>query len=389
MQWTTSWSMNPVETPYAPRCGQTALPLHTFAGSIRYLARLSLGGNLLRVRLFNAHDATPLCIENASIGLCAGGLAAHTKSLRPLTFAGYTSALIPRGTSVASDPIELSAGDGADVLITAFFPSGATLMTYPIEPAFGAAIMSHDATAHADPTAATPIATRPIASAIEVQNPRARGTLIAFGDSITDSVIDAHGVRGWADLLAPALTRKGLALANAGINANRMLRPGPASAPQPSGLARLERDVLSLQNATHLVVLLGINDIGMSGRFEDAWWREVVGESEVLTAAELIGGYEEIIAKARAHGLNVFGGTLTPFHESIFFTPEKEAVRQAANEWIRSSGAFDAVIDFDARLRDPGQPERLTPSYDSGDHLHLSAEGNRAMASAFDLSLFA
>ena len=213
------------------------------------------------------------------------------------------------------------------------------------------------------------------------------GTLVAFGDSITDgarSGIDAN--RRWPDMLAERLAARGgpaIGVVNAGISGNRLLRDVPGSAYGPAALTRLDRDVLAVPGTRWVVVLIGVNDIGHSG--------DSARTDRAATAEQVIGGLGQIAARARSHGLAIYCGTLTPFEGAAlagYYSPRGEAKRQAINSWIRTAGSCDATIDFDAALRDPARPTRLRPGFDSGDHLHPNAAGYAAMAAAVDPDLF-
>jgi lysophospholipase L1-like esterase len=204
--------------------------------------------------------------------------------------------------------------------------------------------------------------------------------VVAFGDSLTEG---GGGIaHPWPAVLSARLARRAGAnpvrVVNAGISGNRLLRDDFG----PSGLRRFERDALGEPGVRWVVVLEGINDLGFAGSVEPGAAR--------VTAEQLIGGYRQLIARARAVGVKVHGGTLLPFEGagSGYFTPDKEAVRQAVNAWIRSSGEWDGVVDFDAAVRDPRQPGRLRPEYDDGDHLHLNQAGQTALGEAVDLGLF-
>jgi lysophospholipase L1-like esterase len=204
--------------------------------------------------------------------------------------------------------------------------------------------------------------------------------VVAFGDSLTESSAEARPP--WPEVLGRRLTAAPrtatVSVVNAGISGNRLLRDGAG----PSGLARFDRDALKRPGVRWVVVLEGINDLGFSGSFEP-------GEPPV-TATELVAGYRQLITRARAAGVKLYLGTLLPFEGATggYFTPGKEEVRAAVNAWMRSSGEHDGVVDFDAATRDPARPTRLRPVYDSGDHLHLSGAGQRAMGEAVDLGLF-
>jgi len=204
--------------------------------------------------------------------------------------------------------------------------------------------------------------------------------VVAFGDSLTEGSAEARPP--WPEVLGRRLAADArtvtISVVNAGISGNRLLRDGAGA----SGLARFDREALKRPGVRWVVVLEGINDVGFSGSFEP-------GEPPV-TAADLVAGYRELIARARAAGVKLYLGTLLPFEGATggYFTPGKEEVRAAVNAWIRSSGEHDGVVDFDAATRDPARPARLRPAYDSGDHLHLNTAGQRAMGEAVDLPLF-
>ena len=206
------------------------------------------------------------------------------------------------------------------------------------------------------------------------------GVVVAFGDSLTEG--KGYTDEPWPELLARRLRAQRASartVVNAGIGGNRLLRDGMG----PSALDRFEHDVLARRGARWVIVLEGINDLGFPGSVEPG--------APPVTAEQLIEAYRRLIARAHAAGMKIYGGTLLPFEGTKspgYFTAEKEAVRQAVNAWIRTPGSFDAVIDFDAALRDPRHPPRLLPDHDGGDHLHLSARGHRAMAEAIDLGLF-
>jgi lysophospholipase L1-like esterase len=205
--------------------------------------------------------------------------------------------------------------------------------------------------------------------------------LVAFGDSLTEGA-PGRGSTRWPDVLAARLeaSNRGSAISvvNEGISGNRLLRDNAGLA----GLSRFDSDVLARPGVAWVTVLIGINDIGFAGALDP--------ESPAVTAAQLIAGYQALIRKAHARGVKVYGCTLLPFEGATggYHSSEKEAVRAAVNAWIRSPGAFDAVIDFDRVMRDPSHPTRLQPAYDSGDHLHPSDRGQQAMGDAVDLEVF-
>jgi lysophospholipase L1-like esterase len=243
----------------------------------------------------------------------------------------------------------------------------------------------------------------PFLTEVDVEAPGS-AAIVALGDSITDgsnTTLDTN--RRWPDLLALRLqTTRDLASApngvasllapnarlsviNRGIGGNRLLRdPGEQPLFGRAALTRFDRDVLATAGVRTMIVLIGINDIGHPGT-------GTIPASEAVTAQDLIAGYRQLIARAHAKGIAVYGATLTPFEGTVFpgyYTPEKEQVRQAVNNWIRSGDEFDGVIDFERAVRDPAHPTRMLPAYDSGDHLHPNDLGMQAMANAIPLQLF-
>jgi lysophospholipase L1-like esterase len=210
---------------------------------------------------------------------------------------------------------------------------------------------------------------------VEVAAPTQVGAVVAFGDSITDGTRSSPNTNSrWPDYLAKRLAASNVKMGvlNEGIAGNRVLCDGAGV----SALARFDRDVLVQPGVTHVVVLESINDIG-------------IGRSNPSpTAAELIVAHQQLIARAHAHGLKIFGATLTPYEGAAYATPEGEAKRQALNDWIRTSKAYDGVIDFDAAVRDPGSSTKIQQQFNPGDNLHMNDAGYKAMADAIDLRLF-
>ncbi|HUO67042.1 MAG TPA: SGNH/GDSL hydrolase family protein, partial [Gammaproteobacteria bacterium] len=215
---------------------------------------------------------------------------------------------------------------------------------------------------------------------VEVAAPEGTRAVVTFGDSITDgarSTVDANA--RWPDELARRLAaqKKGeVAVLNAGISGNRVLGDDATYRAGASALARFDKDVLMQTGATHVIVLEGINDIG------------VARANASPSADDLIAGHRQLIARAHARGLKIYGATLTPFEGAVYYTPEGEAKRQALNNWIRTSGEYDGVIDFDKVARDPASPSKFATAVDSGDHLHPGDAGYKAMGDAIDLALF-
>ncbi|GAB2593504.1 SGNH/GDSL hydrolase family protein [Streptomyces capparidis] len=373
-RWVGTWSASPAAAePGVPR----GLPGVT----IRNVVHVSVGGSAARVRLSNAFGDRPLRLTRATVAVAAApsSPAAADGTLRELRFGQRPGVTVPPGGAVVSDPVALRVPAASDLLVTTYAaePSGA--VTYHPFARQTSYLAAGDHAA--DPRGAAFTERTPYwryLSGVDVWSAQAEGSVVVLGDSITDGTTSAPSANyRWTDFLATRLlTTRGaprLGVLNQGISGNRVLLDAPARSPANgvSGLRRLERDVLSRRDASALVVVLGINDILKEPRQTDP--------------RRITEGLRRITERARARGLRVVGATLMPFRGHRGWGPGAEAVRQAVNAEIRAGGVFDAVADFDRALRDPGRPARLHPLYDSGDHIHPSDAGYRAMAAAFDL----
>lgn len=381
-QWKATWTAS----PHAMMQFDNGPPPAAIKDvTIRQLVHISAGGSKVRVRFSNEYGSKPLAIGAASVS------AGTPAVIKPLSFGGASSIVVPAGAPALSDPVDLTVMAGQDIAISVYLPVETDAATVHMT-GLQKAEMSRpgDFTQAAELPVAGSSEMRFFLSAVEVQNLRA-GVIVAFGDSITDgmgSTVNAN--LRWPDLLAERLrTRKGnhaeLAVVNQGISGNQLLKDGMGQ----SALARMDRDVLGVAGVSHVIVMIGINDIGWPGaRIGDRLFD--ASASPGPTAENLIAGYKQLIARAQDRGLKIFGATLTPFAGASggYYSSAKDAVRKAVNEWIRSKQGFDGVIDFDAVTRDPQHPEQLLPAYDSGDHLHPSSAGYKAMAQAVDLALF-
>jgi lysophospholipase L1-like esterase len=385
-QWVGTWGTAPAGPPLA---AQT----QTFNDqTLRLIVHTSIGGSQVRIRVSNEHGATPLRIGAAHIARRAAGSEIMAGTDRVLTFSGSPSITIPAGAPVLSDPIDLDVPALSDLAVSLYLPGPVQATTI-----HGSAFQTNYVSLPGNFTGAATLPTQrtitswPFLTEVDVSAPGA-GAIVALGNSITDgSVTTVDANRRWPDLLALRLqtTRdrfnSALGIVNRGIGGNRLLRdPGEQPLFGRAALARFDRDVLATAGVRHLIVLIGINDIGHPGT-------GTIPATEAVTPQDLIAGYRQLIARAHAKGIPVYGATLTPFEGTIFpgyYTPEKEAVRQAVNNWIRTSDEFDAVIDFDRAVRDPAHPTRMLPAYDSGDHLHPNDLGMQAMANAIPLELF-
>lgn len=385
--WAGTWAASP--SPQAATEELQKEKLLFDHQTVREIVHISLGGDILRVRLSNAYGKATAQISAAHIAVHGKGSAIVPGSDRVLTFGGRPTVAIPPNAPVLSDPVKLRAPAGGELVVSLYFGEPTTGAGIHYSAQQTAYIGSGDLTAAASMNDAATTTSWVFLTGVDVEAPQTAATIVAFGDSITDgarSTVDAND--RWPDVLAARLrTRHGgreIGVVDAGIGGNRILHDASDNvAFGVNALARFDRDVLSEPGVRYVIVLEGINDIGHAG--------SSAPESETVSADEIIGGLKQLIARAHEHGLKIFGGTLTPFEGTIYpgyYTPEKEVKRKAVNDWIRAGKAFDGVIDFDKAIRDANHPGRMLPAYDGGDHLHPSDAGYKAMGEAIDLSLF-
>lgn len=376
--WIASWGVSPFGfLAFGP-----ASPPQPFEDqTLRQKLRLSAGGDEIRIRFSNELGSTPLTIGAATVALAGDDSAIENGSLHGLTFGGQSSVTIPPGAPALSDPVDLAVEDLAELAVSIYLPETAAPATMHMgRSAYVAAGDQTSSTALQD---ATLHSNHYFLTAVYVSSEDDVPVLVAFGDSITDGTASTpHTYNSWPDQLAERTDGR-LAIVNAGIAGNQLLNDGAGVNAQ----ARFDRDVLSMPGLTHLVVLEGINDIGIGGLTFPGMEGPPGTEKR---PEELIAAYQQLINRAHAAGIKIIGATLLPFAgtEGGYYTPAKDEVRKAVNEWIRNSGAFDAVIDFDAAVRDPDNPDVILDSYDSGDHLHPGDAGYEAMADYIDPELF-
>jgi lysophospholipase L1-like esterase len=352
--------------------------------SLRQVVHLTLGGKRFRVRISNAYGTAPLLLEAASVALAqAPGTAdVDAPTLRPLTFDGRTSVMIPAGAEYYSDTVSMELKPAADLAVSLYFKGEPARQTGHPGARTNSFLAKGNRVMEAVWTEPGKVTRWYALSDVEVQAPRGAGAMVAVGDSITDGYgVTTDGNNRWTDVLAARLRQNGQALGvvNAGIGGGRMLRDGLGT----NLAARFDRDVLSRAGVTHALVLIGVNDFGSQHRNTP----DLPADRQQLLA-DLKMAHRQLAERAHAHGICMIGGTVTPYAGSEYYhpEPENEADRQELNEWIRHSGVFDAVADFDAALRDPAQPQRLSKAYDSGDGLHPSLAGYRAIAEAVPLA---
>ncbi len=413
-RWVGTWATGPVAVEPPPPEVQAEevptpaprTPVRVRNQTIRQVVRTSIGGSQVRVAVTNLFGTEPLEVGAAHVAPRAGGETigggAH------LTFGGHPSVTIEAGSTVLSDAVALAVAPLSDLVVDLHLPgdtwgstSPATMHMTGLSTTYVSAPGNHVGAEQFDDDRDTQQWF--YLSRVDVWTESASGAIVAMGDSITDgtgSTVDAN--RRWPDFLARRLAAEhgdaAPGVLNVGIAGNRVLshnaglgilrRAGGAAPPDtgappnpnalfgPSGLSRFDRDVLLQPGATHVIVLETTNDIGMA--FDDPW----------PSVDDLIAGHRTLIQRAHARGLTVYGGTLLPFEGAFYWTEAGEAKRQTLNAWIRTSGAYDGVIDFDAAVRDPDQPTRFRWDLHAGDWLHPSDAGYEAMANAIDLSLF-
>ncbi len=383
--WVAGWTASPIK----PNAEQLLTDAQYRDATLRQIVRVTIGGRAVRVRFSNRFGGTPLRIAGASVALATGPAAASIRagSDRPLRFGGRAMVEIPAGADYWSDPVALPVTALADLAISTRFADLPQQQTGHPGARTRSWIAPGDRLSDATFADAVPVERWFQIAAVEVDAAQTARAIVALGDSITDGfgVKDGRHQR-WTDGLARRLSAnratRDVAVLNHGIGGNCLL----VECLGPNALSRFDGDVLSQPGARYLILLEGINDLGGLAREKPA-----TAEERRAHVERMIAGYAQIVARARAKGLKVIGGTVMPFMGNDYYHPDAaaEASRQAVNAWIRTPGHFDAVIDFDRIVRDPAQPDRLLPAYDSGDHLHPSMAGYQAMADAIPLALFA
>jgi lysophospholipase L1-like esterase len=382
--WVASWGASQqIPEP------QNALPSDELRdATVRQIFHLSVGGPALRVHLSNAFGTEALHFTSVHIAraVSPSSPVIEGASDRPLMFAGSGDVTVPPGAEFVSDPLEFAVTPLSDVAVTFYLEMPPTRETgHP-----GSRATSYyehgNAVSAATLTDAKHVDHWYQISEIDVQAMPGAATVVALGDSITDGHgATTNGNDRWTDVLAQRLQSspetRNIGVSNQGIGGNHLLTDGLG----PNALARFDRDVLAPAGVRWVIVFEGVNDLG--GLARDG---EVSATEHAVRVQRVVAAYQQIVARARAHGLRVYGATITPYVGSSYYHPGplSEADRQAVNQWIQGAGHFDAVIDFDAVVRDPEHPERLLPGYDCGDHLHPSPAGYKAMGNAVSLALF-
>jgi lysophospholipase L1-like esterase len=385
--WIGSWTASP-QPAWGPDFPvPLGIPANLWKQTIRQTARLSIGGSRVRIVLSNEYGKRPLTIGAAEIALAGESGKIKEGSGHAVTFGGNPTIVIPPGAPAISDPVDMSVDPLALVSVSLYLPEVSPLTTIHWDGHQTAYVGAGNQVADVDFKADSKLTQRAFLSEILVDAPAGARAVVAFGDSITDG--DGSTVDGndrWPDRLAERLAKVGgppVAVLNEGISGAKILSDRMGV----NALARFDVDVLSQPKADTVILMMGINDVGWPGS-------GLAAHDPEPTAEAIIEGYKQLIARAHARGLRIIGATLTPFGDSFagtpfegYYTPEKEKIRVALNDFIRS-GAFDGVIDFDKIIVDPQKPGYSLPKYDKGDHLHPNAAGYQAMGGAIDLNTF-
>jgi len=377
-QWVGAWAA-------APSFVLNAEGLFANDTTIREIVHVSQSGVLARIVLSNEFSnlTQRVRIGGVTVAPTDGNGSINPSEAVNLTFAGEPEAVISPQAEIVSDPVDLHLQANSDVAVSIYIPGQKidTLTYHKLAQQNNFLAAGNDISSRSLPSPTT-VTEWYFLKGIEVENGSDTAAIVCLGDSITDGFRSAIGANHrWPNILSGRLQeqtgKRKLSVLDLGIGGNRILETGVG----PNALARFDRDVLAQPNAKYLILLEGINDIGLGHRTNDPL-------PYPPTAEDVIAGYQQIIARARAHHIVIYGATLLPYKGAAYYSDAGEAIRQNVNTWIRSSGAFDSVIDFDAVMRDPGDPLSLNPAYSSSDHLHPNDRGYKAMGVSIPLDLF-
>lgn len=379
-RWIGSWGASPA-MPMAAPANAPARGTPTFNNqTVVQTVRLSAGGARLRLRFSNEYGTHALAIGAVRVALVGDDGLMVAGSDRAVSFGGAATATVPPGAPLISDPVTLPTKALAKLRVSLFLPTDTNGCTCHMTGSELAQVLPGDATQQTLGKLAGPQTYRAFLTEVDVAATSPGPVVVAFGDSITDGYQTNVGANTrWPDRLADRLTAKApgqpFGIVNAGIGGNRVMSDGVIAIFGQAALSRFDRDVLSVPGATHVVVLEGVNDLGAS-------------KTAPPTAETLIAGYRQLIERGHAHGLKMIGATILPYGGAAYFGAPGEIERQKINAWIRTSHAFDGVVDFDAATRDPAKPDRMRADLQSGDWLHPNDAGYRVMGDAVDLALF-
>ena len=375
-QWNGTWASSPMLADF----GFSSHPFS--ATTLREVVHVSAGGSQVRVRFTNAYGLDQLIIRDAHVALGAGGDAIKPDTDHALTFGGANTISIPPGAEMYSDPVTLDVPPLSNVAVSFFLPPQIMRAETYHDPAHqDNFIADGDQAAAASLAQPTTIDAWYFLDGIDVNGVATSRSVLTLGDSITDGAHSTlNGNDRWPDVLAARLQHdpafQDVGVLNQAIDGNRVLNDRAG----PSALARLDRDVLSQSGALYVIILESINDIGRLKR--------ITAPEDNIDTQQIEEGLRQIAEAAREHGMKVYGATLLPFQGANYYSEKEEQMREAVNNWIRTSGTFDGVIDFDKITRDPQNPLQLNPAYNSGDHLHPNDAGYKVMGDSIDLALF-
>jgi lysophospholipase L1-like esterase len=388
-EWIDTWAASPQPIWGPDFLAGLTFPRNLWNQTMREVARVSLGGSKVRVVLSNEYGTLPMTVGEAHIALSDSGAKIKEGTDRTLTFGGSASITIPPGAPAVSDPIDLEVPALGSVAVSLFFPQVTPTTTMHNDGRQTAYIVAGNKSGDADIKPDSTTLSRLFLTGIMVDAKDGARAIVTFGDSITDgdgSSADAN--HRWPDVLAERLNAAGgapTAVLNEGISGERVLTDRMGT----NALARFDQAVLSHPHVDTVIFMMGINDIG---------WPDSVLDPQATppSADNIIAGYKQLIARAHDHGIRILGATLTPFNNAFgggplegYYNDEKEAKRVAVNEWIRTGGGFDGVIDFDKVVQDPSNPNKIRADFNKGDDLHPNDAGYKAMAESIDLGMLA
>jgi lysophospholipase L1-like esterase len=373
-RWLATWTASASEGPRRPPRDSIDRTPTLINETLRLVVRTSIGGDNVRIRLSNEYGDRPLVIGAAHVAVRDSGATIDASTDRALTFGGRAGLRLNPGGVAFSDPVPFQVPALRDLTVSLYLTDSARIVTRHQLALQTNYVGRGDVSGARTFVPETTLVVWPYLVGVDVTNRSAVGVVSAIGNSITDGALSTRDMNTrWPNVLAARLSvgNAPMAVVNAGISGGRVLTFGAG----PSALARFDRDVLTTPGLTHVILLEGINDIGASAR-------------DGVTADDIIFGYRQLIMRAHERGVKIIGATLTPASPRASFAPALEARRAAVNTFVRTSGEFDGVIDFDAITRDPSNPLQFLPAFDSGDHLHPRDAGYKAMGDAIDLSLF-
>ncbi|MFE3546182.1 SGNH/GDSL hydrolase family protein [Nocardia sp. NPDC059177] len=385
MAWVRTWGAS----PQAPDSSVSFVEPFENA-TLRQVVRISGGGHHLRIRISNEYGIAPLTIGAARVALANTDGGSQDGSDRAVTFSGRPTATVPAGAPILSDPIDLPTDALSRLAISLYLPGRVDSPTcHGAFHTLGWLITGNGTTLASLPTDAALLAAQALITAVEVQPDTPVKAIAVIGDSRVDGTGSTPGAdRRWTDLLAERLAARNgqtRCVVSQGINGNRMLNDGIGTA----ALARFDRDVLATPGLSHVVIAVG-NDVmsTFAPRTEETAGLLSMFPGAAVDVDDIIAAHLQLAARAHAHGAKAYAATIAPYGGSDMYTPEGDKAREQVNTWIRTSDAFDGVLDFDAVWRDPADPRRIRGDLHEGDNLHGSDAGYAALAESIDLCLF-